>query len=83
MRQADQIRKYAEKHFISDRKLNVGEIVEISARQVHDGLGLDNRFPNVVSSLSTRKFWEPLGLHPLFKEPMAARPTAVLRFRKS
>lgn len=83
MTKADRIRAYAKDKIFATTGVKAGDIVEISAREIHDGLALESRFPLVISALSTSKFWEPLGLHPLFEKPVRQSSTTVLRYLKS
>ncbi len=53
--QADQIRKYInEMYFIFAREKKLKEI-KVTAENVHKGLKLENRYPNVCSSMSNSK----------------------------
>lgn len=52
---ADRIRQYAEIHHFGPARIMGKTIIEISARDVHDGIGLRNAFPSVCQALSGRK----------------------------
>lgn len=52
---ADRIRDYAESKFFGPAR-NAGQpLVEVSAREIHDGLRLRNAFPSVCQALAGRK----------------------------
>lgn len=52
---ADRIRDYAENKFFGPAR-NAGQpLVEVSAREIHDGLRLRNAFPSVCQALGGRK----------------------------
>jgi hypothetical protein len=53
MSQADQIRAYIFRHFIQG--IEAGEIIKIRAGDVHHGMGLQSRMPNVCSVLDGNK----------------------------
>ena len=55
---ADRIRDYAESRFFDPARDAGQSIVEISAREIHDALGLRNAFPSVCQALSGRKIAE-------------------------
>lgn len=55
---ADRIRDYAEGRFFNPARAAGRSIVEISAREIHDALGLRNAFPSVCQALSGRKIAE-------------------------
>jgi len=55
---ADRIRDYVESRFFGPARGTGRSVVEISAREIHDGLGLRNAFPSVCQALSGRKIAE-------------------------
>ena len=55
---ADRIRDYAESRFFDPARDAGQSIVEISAREIHDALGLRNAFPSVCQALGGRKIAE-------------------------
>ena len=55
---ADRIRDYAESRFFDPARDAGRSLVEISAREIHDALGLRNAFPSVCQALSGRKIAE-------------------------
>lgn len=55
---ADRIRDYAESRFFAPARSAGQSIVEVSAREIHDGLRLRNAFPSVCQALSGRKIAE-------------------------
>lgn len=50
--QADQIRNYINSHFFARARENGISQVKVFAEDVHEGLKLINRYPNVCSSMS-------------------------------
>lgn len=56
---ADEIRDYAYAHFIKPSRERSHSVVAIAARDIHDGLGLSSKFPNVCQALSGQKFYPP------------------------
>ena len=59
---ADEIRKYAYEQFIKPSRTNDHSVVAIAARDIHDGLKLKSKFPNVCQALSGEKFYLKYGL---------------------
>ncbi|MBA4044130.1 MAG: hypothetical protein C0471_06875 [Erythrobacter sp.] len=55
---ADRIRDYAESRYFAPARSAGQSIVEVSAREIHDGLRLRNAFPSVCQALSGRKIAE-------------------------
>lgn len=55
---ADRIRDFAEGRFFAPARSAGQSIVEVSAREIHDGLRLRNAFPSVCQALSGRKIAE-------------------------
>ncbi len=59
---AEAIRMYAQKEYIEPARRNGSRRVRIIAGDVHRGMRLKNRVPNVCSALSSRMFLEKNGL---------------------
>jgi len=59
---AEAIRMYAQKEYIEPARRNGSRRVRITAGDVHRGMRLKNRVPNVCSALSSRMFLEKNGL---------------------
>jgi hypothetical protein len=58
MTDAERIRDYCIKNFILPGRKIHAKIIEIHAKEVHDGLSLTNSFPNVCQALQSKKFEE-------------------------
>jgi 5-methylcytosine-specific restriction enzyme B len=58
MTQADQIRQYVIHHYIQPARTAGKKLVTIQAGTIHAELQLENRMPNVCSSLDAQKFYE-------------------------
>lgn len=56
MATANKVREYAKTTFIEPAKRLGLKTIVITAREIHDGLGLKHRFPLVCSSLDAVKF---------------------------
>lgn len=54
--QADEVRKYAKKHYIIPARQNHQKRVVFTASDIHHGLDLTSRYPLVCSSIDSRKF---------------------------
>ena len=53
---ADEIREYAFVCFVKPARRKGQSTVNLSARAIHDGMGLANHFPAVCESIDTDKF---------------------------
>jgi len=54
---ADEIRDYAYEQFIKPARAKGLSVVAIASRDIHDGLSLDQKFPNVCQALSGEIFY--------------------------
>ncbi len=58
MTQAEQIRQYVINHFIQPARTAGEATIKIQAATIHTQMQLENRVPNVCSSLDAQKFYE-------------------------
>lgn len=75
---ADNIREYAYEHFIKPSRARGLSVVAIASRDVHNGLELDSKFPNVCQALSGEKFYSKYGLSIL--ETLGPNPSSTTVF---
>lgn len=59
---ADDIRDFAYEQFINPARARGYSVVAIASRDIHDGLQLHSKFPNVCQALSGQKFYSKYGL---------------------
>ena len=57
MSDADKIREYAFEQFIKPARTAGHSVIAIASRDIHDGLSLSAKFPNVCQALSGEKFY--------------------------
>lgn len=58
MATANDIRKYALENFIMPARERGEKIIAFTSADIHNGLGLESRFPLVCSSIDADKFQE-------------------------
>lgn len=56
LNQSDEIRKYAKTHYIIPARQKHEKRVVFTASEIHHGLKLTSRYPQVCSSIDSRKF---------------------------
>jgi len=56
MKPAEQVRDYANRHYIIPARAEKSLTVTFTSGEIHKALGFTNRFPLVCDSLSTRIF---------------------------
>ena len=59
---ADEIREYAYEQFVKPSSERGHSVVAIASRDIHDGLKLESKFPNICQALSGEKFYSEYGL---------------------
>lgn len=57
MTQADQIRQYVIDHYIQPARAAGKKLITIQAGNIHTEMHLEDRLPNVCSSLDAQKFY--------------------------
>lgn len=62
MTQADQIRQYVIDHHIQPARTAGKKLITIQAGTIHTEMHLENRMPNVCSSLDAQKFYDQAGV---------------------
>ncbi len=77
MKQADQLREYAYKHYVEPARRVGKQTVRIRVGDVVNGLGLKNRTPNVCSALGTGKFQKRYGLELIDTQTSAPKGTST------
>lgn len=75
---ADEIRDYSYINFVKPARGRGHSVVAISARDVHDALGLCSKFPNVCQVLSGQKFYLKYGLS--IPEVLGPNPSSTTVF---
>jgi hypothetical protein len=80
MSYSDEIRLLAFETFVKPARRLGKKRVSIPARDLHDALRYENRFPLVISALTARKFREANGLREPRIEGPAQSSTTVLHF---
>lgn len=58
MTTADEIRRFVVKTYIQPARSQSEKTVTFTANDIHEGMGLQSRFPLVCSSIDTDKFLE-------------------------
>lgn len=53
---SDEVREYTYRHYIEPARQRGQQIVKVRAKEVHDALGLKNRYPLVCGALGTQLF---------------------------
>ena len=59
---ADEIREYAFVCYIKPARRKSQDTINLSARVIHDGMGLQNHFPAVCEAIDTDKFLKYAGV---------------------
>ncbi len=81
MATAEEIRKYVISQYILPAHQRGEKTVSLTARAIHDGLGLDSRFPAVCGALDRQKFAEAAGVILMGRTGPPQSSTVVWDFR--
>lgn len=84
MKQADQFREYANKHYVEPARRAAEKIVRIKSGDIVKGLGLKDCAPNVCSALERPVFQKRYGLKLIDKQtsaPKGISTTVVFTYR--
>lgn len=84
MKQADQFREYANKHYVEPARRAAEKIVRIKSGDIVKGLGLKDCTPNVCSALERPVFQKRYGLKLIGKQtsaPKGVSTTVVFTYR--
>jgi hypothetical protein len=77
---SDQARQFAAVNFVEPAREAGERLVEIAARDVHDGIRLENRFPLVCSALQAAVFSEQHRIQLVSIDGPCPSSTTVFRF---
>lgn len=75
---ADEIREFAYEQFIKPARARGHSVVAIASRDIHDGLKLQSKFPNVCQALSGERFYSKYGLS--IPETIGPNPSSTTIF---
>ena len=79
--QADKIREYVMAHYIRPARQKGQPTVRVTARDIHDTLGLSDRFPAVCNVLDGAIFAKQAGVTTAEREGPKQSSTTVWLFR--
>jgi hypothetical protein len=77
---ANAVRAYVAANYVAPARASGVTEVEVSARAVHDGMGLRDRFPLVCDTLRGRKFAEENRVHLRSSDGPNQSSTTVFHF---
>lgn len=81
MATAEGIRRYVISQYVLPARQRADKTVTLTAHAIHDGLGLNSRFPAVCSAIDGEKFAEAAGVILTGREGPHQSSTVMWHFR--